>query len=92
MSPAISPYRYHSLWPGPNSIRMLRLMPHEETAPIHCQLFNYTLHETPRGLHLYEALSYVWGSTDKLQSIVIDNHELSVTAMHDSSIEKFSAF
>lgn len=81
MSPAASPYCYSSLWPGSNSIRMLRLMPHEdENAPIHCQLFNYTLHETPRGSHLYEALSYVWGSTDKPQSIVIDNHELPVTA------------
>lgn len=55
-------------------------MPYEDAnCPIHCQLFNYTLHKTPRGSHLYEALSYVWGSTDKLQSIVIDNHELLVT-------------
>jgi Heterokaryon incompatibility protein (HET) len=75
MSYAPSPYRYSSLWPGSNSIRLLRLMPHEdEAASIQCQLFNYSLQETGKGPHLYEALSYVWGDSNNLQSIYIDGH------------------
>ncbi|KAF2187518.1 HET-domain-containing protein [Zopfia rhizophila CBS 207.26] len=76
----MSQYHYSSLLPGPDSIRLLRLMPHEDEAtPIQCQLFNYSLHES-KGSHRYDALSYVWGGSDKPQSISIDNHDLPVTA------------
>lgn len=55
-------------------------MPHEdETTPIQCQLFNYSLQETNKGSHLYEALSYVWGDSDNPQSIYIDEHPFNVT-------------
>ncbi|KAH8885731.1 hypothetical protein GQ53DRAFT_728714 [Thozetella sp. PMI_491] len=37
-------------------------MPHEEkNAPIQCQLLKYPLQDPGEGIHLYEALSYVWG-------------------------------
>ncbi|KAF2182882.1 HET-domain-containing protein, partial [Zopfia rhizophila CBS 207.26] len=87
MSYAMSLYS-HSKLSGLHSIRLLRLMPHEaKAAPIQCQLFNYSLrgkYEQPdlddhTGTHLYEALSYVWGDSDKLQSISIDNHDFPVT-------------
>ncbi|EAW13708.1 HET domain-containing protein [Aspergillus clavatus NRRL 1] len=81
MEPNPGKYQYRPLSPGPNSIRMLRLLSDpDSTAQIHCQLFNYSLSETRRGTHLYEALSYVWGDTAKPQSIFIDGRSLAVTA------------
>ena len=81
----MSPYRYSSLLPGPDSIRLLRLMPHEDkTAPIQCQLVSYSLQESGGGAHLYEALSYVWGDpkeTLPISIISIGEHDLLVT--HD---------
>jgi hypothetical protein len=56
-------------------------MPHkDEAAPIQCELFEYSLQESSKGTHLFEALSYVWGSPETPKSISIDNHNLSVTA------------
>jgi len=76
----MSPYRYSSLLPGPDSIRLLRLMPHEDkTAPIQCQLVNYSLQESGGGTHLYEALSYVWGDPKETLPILIDEHNLPIT-------------
>jgi hypothetical protein len=73
-------YHFSSL-PGPGSIRLLRLMPHEDgKAPIQCQLFDYRLQESGKETHLYEALSYVWGSDKKPLSISIDKRRLPVTA------------
>jgi len=64
----------------PDSIRLLRLLP-KETDPtnLRCELFEYSLHKTERLCHLYEAVSYVWGSTDDLQPIIVDNCSLEVT-------------
>ncbi|KAI1737169.1 ankyrin repeat-containing domain protein [Xylaria scruposa] len=65
------------------SIRLLRLMPHEdENAIIQCQLFEYPLQKSGEETHVYEALSYVWGSEDDRQPIYIqsddkaDNHQM----------------
>ncbi|KAF2177501.1 HET-domain-containing protein [Zopfia rhizophila CBS 207.26] len=75
-----TPYRYSSLPPGNDNIRLLRLIPNEdETAAIKCQLFNYSL-EPGRGTHLYEALSYVWGNPNETVPIFINEHVLLVTA------------
>nr|CDL70800.1 pseudo vic [Cryphonectria parasitica] len=61
-------------------IRLLRLMPHREKhAPIQCQLFDYHLLDSWRATHLYEALSYVWGSPNKCRSIFTDDGDLRVT-------------
>jgi hypothetical protein len=65
---------------GSDSIRLLRLMPNkDETAIIQCQLCNYPLQKSDKGTHLYEALSYVWGGSDKRQSVFIDGCNLPVT-------------
>lgn len=65
---------------GPDSIRLLRLIPDkDEVAPIQCQLFNYSLQETGKGTHLYEALSYVWGPPDKVLPIYVAEHRFNVT-------------
>lgn len=64
-----SEYR-HSPLSEQGSIRLLRLMPHKDKkALIQCQLFEYPLQG--EGTHLYEALSYVWGSEDNRQPIYI---------------------
>jgi hypothetical protein len=76
----MSQYHYSPLLPGPESIRLLHLMPHEdEVAPIQCRLFNYSLDKSDKWIHLYEALSYAWGGSDKPRSIFIGKHALPVT-------------
>jgi len=78
---AMSHYQYPPLSPGSDSIRLLRLMPDkDEKAPIQCELFEYSLQESRNETHLYEALSYVWGSPETPESISIDKHNLPVTA------------
>lgn len=55
-------------------------MPHrDEGAPIRCQLFDYALLDSAKGTHLYEALSYVWGSEEKHHSVSTDKGDLLVT-------------
>jgi Heterokaryon incompatibility protein (HET) len=71
------PYRYSSLSPGHDIIRLLRLMPNkDENAVIKCQLFNYCLESDMKGIHLYEALSYVWGNPDETVPIFIDDNRV----------------
>ncbi|KAL8325257.1 hypothetical protein RB597_008493 [Gaeumannomyces tritici] len=69
-------YYYSPLSHG--SIRLLRLMPHKnKEAPIRCQLFEYPLQELGQGIHLYEALSYVWGSEENKQPIYVQLNDKS---------------
>jgi hypothetical protein len=76
----MSQYCYSSLSLGPDSIRLLRLMPHEnEKADIECELFEYSLKDSGKRNHLYEALSYAWGGSDKPLFIFIKEHKLPVT-------------
>ena len=68
-------YSYSAL-PLGFDIRLLRLMPHKDgTAPIQCQLFDYSLQESDQRTHPYDALSYVWGGSDKPLSIFVDEHD-----------------
>lgn len=65
-----------------NTTRMIRLLPQREhsNAPIKCELFDYHLSEPSGEKHLYEALSYVWGSATSLpaQSITLNGRAFSV--------------
>jgi len=83
--------------PGPDNIRLLRLKPDEdETAPIQCELFNYSLQKSTKGTHLYEALSYVWGDPNETSPIRVDGDQFPVTIklhealsrLRDRSIER----
>lgn len=72
-------YHYSPL-SRPGSIRLLRLIPlhgekHEKSDRIQCKLFNYPLQESIEGTHPYEALSYVWGCSDKHHSISVDGRD-----------------
>jgi len=73
-------YHYTPLCPGTDSVRLLRLLPHEdETAPLQSQLFNYSLQESDKICVSYEALSYVWGNPDRPMSISIDGRAVAIT-------------
>jgi len=83
----MSQYQYSPLSQSPDSldrIRLLRLLPantearHEE-AEIRCELFEYPLQSSNSSTHLYEALSYVWGSPENRRSIRVNGSELLVT-------------
>jgi hypothetical protein len=68
---------YSPLEPG--STRLLRLKLHdEETSEVHCELFEYSLHNTVNRTHLYEALSYVWGELQR-KTIYINKIPFGVT-------------
>ncbi|KAF2175471.1 HET-domain-containing protein, partial [Zopfia rhizophila CBS 207.26] len=70
----------------PDNIRLLRLLPNEDKkAPIQCELFHYSLWEPGKRTHPYDALSYVWGGSDKPQSIFIREH--NSTSGHDTTSE-----
>jgi hypothetical protein len=72
-------YCHQPLLPGRDRIRLLRLLPNESrNAPIQCQLFNYTLEDSGRRTHPYDAISYVWGDQFNLESISIGRHKLLV--------------
>jgi hypothetical protein len=79
----MSQYDYSSLSLGPDSIRLLRLMPYDkesmEMTEIRCELFKYPLRDQGKGTHLYEALSYVWGDSKKPCFISINKQSLAVT-------------
>ena len=73
-------FPYPTLPPEPYTTRMIRLLPHEdENGPIQCELFNYNLSHTGGGKHLYEALSYVWGSEDRSKAITLNGCTFRVT-------------
>jgi hypothetical protein len=76
----MSQYRYSPLSPRRDSIRLLRLMPNKvKSADIHCELFEYSLQNPCEETHLYEALSYVWGSAEKKLSLRMHNQSFDVT-------------
>ncbi|KAF3074268.1 hypothetical protein CFAM422_003475 [Trichoderma lentiforme] len=73
-------YRYSPLL-AHRHIRLLRLLPdRNENAPLHSQLFDYPMLELGDGPHMYEALSYVWGSSQRPHILYIDEKSLPITA------------
>lgn len=73
-------FTYPMLLLKSDTTRMICLLPHEDkNAWIECELFDYSLSEMSDGKHLYEALSYVWGSDRKSRSIALNNCDFPVT-------------
>ncbi|OGM47791.1 hypothetical protein ABOM_003328 [Aspergillus bombycis] len=82
-------FRYSELPPGNDRTRLLRLLPNEDnTAPIKCQLLNYSLQKNRNGAHLYDALSYVWGTSAKSQVIYIEDGEFKVNQNLHSALRR----
>ncbi|OCK88814.1 uncharacterized protein K441DRAFT_586923, partial [Cenococcum geophilum 1.58] len=67
------------------NIRLLQLLPGKENSKnVQCKLFECALQKSDEVSRPYEALSYVWGSTENPQSIIIledqkDDQEFTVT-------------
>jgi hypothetical protein len=75
----MSEYQYSPL-SVPTAIRLLRLLPSDEhSTDLKCELFEYPLGDSDTLSHPYEALSYVWGSEKKPESITVNNQNFSVT-------------
>ena len=81
---AMPAYRYSSLSQADSVIRLLRLLPSSNNPEVlKCELFECRLHMQATS-HPYEALSYVWGSENKPNSISLvtqqnEEQELPVT-------------
>jgi hypothetical protein len=81
ISSAMPQYSYSQSSLGSDNIRLLRVLPcADDTAPIQCKLCDYHLQKSTMGTHQYEALSYVWGGSDKHKFVFIDGYHLPVTA------------
>lgn len=76
----MSSYTYSLLPASGDNIRLLRLLPSEdEAAPLHCELRDYSLQRSTPRIHLYEALSYVWGDPDITLPISVNKKQFQVT-------------
>jgi hypothetical protein len=74
-----SSYRYSALLSGQDSIRLLRLLPHNDSlAQIQYQLIDVRLADLLGRPYPYEALSYVWGDSKDLRNISVHGHNLPV--------------
>ncbi|GKZ20223.1 hypothetical protein AbraIFM66951_001448 [Aspergillus brasiliensis] len=65
-----------------STTRMIRLLPNEDrNAEIECEIFNYdfALDTIDGDPHIYEALSYVWGSGTRSQKITLNGCQFPVT-------------
>lgn len=66
-------YRYNPL-SEPNSIRILRLLHDDETAPIHCELFEYSLSKNSR-----VTLCPMCGDASRPDSVLVEGKCISIT-------------
>jgi hypothetical protein len=64
------------------TIRLLQLLPSTDpSAPLHCKLVTYPLSERQSSSHLYECLSYVWGSPENPQPPIVHHKENPVVEL-----------
>ncbi|OJZ91203.1 hypothetical protein ASPFODRAFT_706886 [Aspergillus luchuensis CBS 106.47] len=68
-------FQYHKLDPNQRQIRLLSIhLSITGRGPIHCSLRTVSLDNSP----VFEALSYVWGTEDATEQIVLDGKEFYV--------------
>jgi hypothetical protein len=72
-------YKYEEL-ANPQSFRLLTLEPGDETGHIKCEITVIAMAEAPQ----YEALSYVWGCSERTLTITCNHMLLKVTASLDT--------
>lgn len=66
-------YRYTSLEPEEDAIRLLALFPDQQAEEVKCKIVHTTLSEKPH----YEALSYTWGQVKTCAWITLEGGALS---------------
>lgn len=72
----LNAYPYQPLDTTTYSFRLLELKPGQWSDPIECTLHDSSLEDEP----VYDALSYVWGSTEDRRPIRVDGIQMLVTA------------
>lgn len=73
--------RWLPLSTSEQQIRLLEVAPREHADCIHCRLVVVSLLTDPT----YEALSYVWGTLEAVQEIILDGSKHTVTRnLHDA--------
>jgi hypothetical protein len=73
---ALGLYQYTALQPGDSTFRVLKLLKNQGPE-IECQLSEQSLTDTE---HIpYEALSYVWGSVELVECIILNRKRFWVT-------------
>ena len=76
LMPALETYQYTSLRPGDSTFRLLKLLKYRGPE-LECELFPQSLSNNE---HIsYEALSYVWGSTELVECIILDRKRHWIT-------------
>jgi hypothetical protein len=74
--PALETYQYTSLRPGDSTFRLLKLLKHRGSE-LECELFPQSLSSNE---HVsYEALSYVWGSSELVECIILNRKRHWIT-------------
>lgn len=76
------PYQYAPLNLQKSEIRLLELLPNEETAAVECLIKTVSLDDCP----VYDALSYCWGDLIFAGTINLDGHNFQVTKNLESAL------
>src|SRR5438034_6605365 len=76
MMAACAKYTYEPLNSADNEIRLITLRAGDTGHTIVCSLSHFPLHDAPS----YRALSYTWGNTADIRSILLNGQKVSVTA------------
>src|SRR4051812_48535540 len=71
-------YQYRPLDLDQRSFRLLRILKESVLDDIQCELVEGWIYQSEGGLP-YDALSYVWGSTEKTSRITVNGNKLYVT-------------
>ena len=76
--PALETYQYISLQPADSTFRILKLSRYQRERPqLECELLQFSLSNDRHPP--YEALSYVWGSAERVEWIVVNQKRFWVT-------------
>ena len=72
-------YKYKPIDLDRPGVRLLRLFRGNFTDNIQCDLFEGWINQTEDGIP-YDALSYTWGSTEKVAKITVNGSTMHVTS------------
>ncbi|KAI1361235.1 hypothetical protein F5Y08DRAFT_26808 [Xylaria arbuscula] len=76
-----------------NQIRVVELHPGERsdimTISLHHEIFEANPTNGPPKIPRYEALSYVWGSMDTPERVLIDHSEININSNLDKALKRF---
>lgn len=68
-----------------NEIRILEILPGEDSEPVVCQLKHFSIDECPT----FSALSYTWGDEPTSKFVLIDGKRLGIKPNLDAALHEF---